>query len=116
MLFIHPMWDNESQRIGKQKCTPAGYALHMIAELIGFAGLLILLAVLGFLAWKWLAATFRVALLWLLALPLGLGVVSEVLFQYSWWLALRRGFRYDYERREASWLEQGERRTYKYTA
>ena len=34
MLFIHPMWDNESQRIGKQKCTPAGYALHVIAEMV----------------------------------------------------------------------------------
>lgn len=41
MLFIHPMWDNESQRIGKRKCTPAVYALHAIAEMIGFAGLLI---------------------------------------------------------------------------
>ena len=117
MLFIHPTWDNESQRIGKLKCTPAGYALHVIAELIGFAGLLILLAVLGFLAWEWSAAgAFRISLLWVLAPPLGLGVVSEALFQYSWWLALRKGFRYDYERREASWSESGERRTYKYTA
>ena len=115
MLFIHPMWDNESQRIGKQKCTPAGYALHGIAELIGFAGLLALLAVLGFLAWELLAGAFRASLLWLLVPPLGLGVVSEALFQYSWWLALRKGFRYDYERREASWLEQGEIRTYKNT-
>ena len=115
MLFIHPMWDDESQRIGKQKCTPTGYALHVIAELIGFLGLLILPAVLGVLAWKLLAAAFRVSLLWLLALPFGLGIVSEVLFQYSWRLARRKGFRYDYERREASWLESGER-TYKYTA
>jgi hypothetical protein len=47
------------------------------------------------------------------AVPFGLGVASEVLIQLSWWLALRRGFRYDAERREASWLEAGERRTYK---
>ena len=116
MLFIHPTWDNESQRIGKRQCTPAGYALHVIAELIGFAGLLTLLAVLGFLAWEWLAAAFRTSLLWLLGPPLGLGVVSEALSQYSWWLALRKGFRYGYEGREASWSESGERRTYKYTA
>lgn len=51
---------------------------------------------------------------WLLAAPFGLGIVSEVLFQYSWWLALRKSFRYDYERREATWLEAGERRTNKY--
>lgn len=116
MLFIHPTWDNEGQRIGKRKCTPIGYALHVIAEVMGFAGLLALLAVLGFLAWEWLAAAFRVSLLWLLAPPLGLGVVSEALFQCSWWPALRKGFRYDYELREASWFESGERRTYKYTA
>jgi hypothetical protein len=48
--------------------------------------------------------------------PFGLGIVSEVMFQYSWWLALRKGFRYDDERREASWLEAGERRKYKYPA
>ena len=41
MLFIYPMWDNESQRIGKQKCTPKGYNLHVIAELLGFIGLLV---------------------------------------------------------------------------
>jgi hypothetical protein len=117
MLFRHPTWDNEGQRIGKRKCTAAGYALHVIAELIGFAGLLSLFAVLVFLAWEWsAAAAFRVSLLWLLVPPLGLGVVSEALFQYSWWLALRNGFHYDYERREASWSESGERRTYKYTA
>jgi hypothetical protein len=116
MLFTHPMWDNESQRIGKRKCTPAGYALHVTAEVVGFAGLLILLAVLGFLAWEWIAAAFRVSLLWLLAPPLGLGVVSEALLRYSWRLALKKGFRYDCERREASWSASGQRRTYKYTA
>jgi hypothetical protein len=116
MLFIHPMWDNESQRIGKQKCTPTGYALHAIAELIGFVGLLMLLVIPAVLVWKWLAAGFRVSLFWLLSVPFGLGILSEVLYQYSWWLARRKGFRYDYERREASWLEGGERRTYKYPA
>ncbi|MFL5330499.1 MAG: hypothetical protein ACJ8C4_16470 [Gemmataceae bacterium] len=116
MLFIHPMWDHESQRIGKQKCTPAGYALHVIAELIGFLGLLLLLAVPAFLVWRWLAGTFHATLWWLFAVPFAIGVVSEVLFQLSWWLALRRGYRYDVERCEASWLEVGQRRTYKYPA
>ena len=106
------MWDNESQRIGKQKCTPTGYALHGIAEMIGFVGLLTLLAVPAVLAWKSFTGTFHASLFWLLAAPFGLGIISEVLFQYSWWLALRKGFRYDYERREASWMEGGERRTY----
>ena len=114
MLFIHPMWDHESQRIGKQKCTPTGYALHAIGEMIGFLGLVSLFVVPGVLVWKWWSEAFESSLFWLFALPFGLGVVSEVLVQFSWWLALRKGFKYDYERCEASWIEAGERRTYKY--
>jgi hypothetical protein len=115
MLFIHPMWDHESQRIGKQRCTPVGYALHVVAELIGFVGLLVLLIVPVVLVWRGVTGTFHAANLWLLAVPFGLGIISEVLFQYSWWVALRKGFHYDAERCEVSWLEGGERRTYKYT-
>src|SRR5688572_13576293 len=33
MPFINPMWDSESERIGKQKCTRLGYALHEIPGL-----------------------------------------------------------------------------------
>jgi hypothetical protein len=116
MLFIHPMWDHESQRIGKQLCAPAGYALHVVAELIGFGGLIMLLATPFVLAWRGVVGTFQTADLWLLAVSFAFGVVSEVLFQYSWRLALKRGYHYDAERCEASWLEAGERRTYKYEA
>ncbi len=38
MLFIHPMWDNESERVGMQKCTPLGYRLHHTGEGVGFFG------------------------------------------------------------------------------
>jgi hypothetical protein len=114
MLFIHPMWDHESQRIGKQKCTPMGYAIHVIAELIGFMGLLLLLVAPVVWVWKGFAGTFHISLLWLLGMPFCLGIISEVLYQYSWWLALRKGFHYDYERCEASWVEAGGRRSYKY--
>ena len=116
MLFIHPMWDNESQRIGKRLCTPAGYVLHGVAELIGFLGLVLLFVAPFALAWRVLAGTFRTADLWLLAAPFSVGIVSEVLFQISWWMALRRGYHYDAERCEASWLVAGDRRTYKYPA
>jgi hypothetical protein len=116
MFFIHPMWLHESQRIGKQKCTPTGYALHVIAELIGFVGLLLLFIVPAFLARRVFAGSFRSADLWLLAFPFGIGIVSEVLFQYSWWLARRKGFHFDYERSEASWFEAGERQTYRHPA
>ena len=114
MLFIHPMWHDESERIGKQKCTPTGYALHGIAELIGLAGLVSLFVVPGILFREWWVGTFGLRLFGLFALPVGLGIVSEVMFQFSWWLAHRKGFRYDYEQSEASWMEAGERRSYKY--
>jgi hypothetical protein len=116
MLFIHPMWSHESQRIGKQKCTPTGYALHILAELIGFIGLLFLLAVLVLLVYRGVTGTFHISLLWLLTVPVGLGVVSEVSYQYSWYLALRKGFHFDDERSEASWTDAGERQTYKWPA
>jgi hypothetical protein len=116
MLFIHPMWDNESQRIGKRKCTPFGYAIHLIAEMIGFVGLLVLIGTSVYLAYRGIAGTFDASLFWLLAVPFGLGIISEVLYQCSWVLALMKGFQYDFERREASWMEKGQRRSYKYQA
>jgi hypothetical protein len=107
MLFIHRMWFHESERIGKQKCTPADYALHTIADLLGFLGLLCLLTYLLYGAshgwsWKYLLIAFRI------------GIVSEVLFRVSWWLAMRRGFHYDDSIGESSWIEAGQKRTYKY--
>ncbi len=113
MLFFHPMWDHESERIGKQKCTPVGYAIHAIADLLGFVGLLLLLGALVYLSYRITAGTFRAALFWLVAAPVGLGLISDLLFHYSWWLARRKGFRYDVERCEATWIESGEQRSYK---
>ena len=83
---------------------------------MGFAGLLLLLASLVLMACKWFAGTFHASLLWLLAVPFLLDIISEAIFQYSWWLALRKAFHYDDERHEASWMEAGQRRTYKYPA
>jgi hypothetical protein len=90
MFFIHPMWDSESQRIGMQRCTPTGYVLHAIGEMIGFVGLLMLLAAPVILAWKWMTGTLTSPDLWLMALPFGFGILSELIVQGSWWLALRR--------------------------
>ena len=114
MLFIHPMWDHETERIGKQKCTPTGYAMHALADLLGFVGLLLLVGAFIFLGYKGIAGSFRASLLWLLAIPFGIGVVSEVLFQVSWVVALRRGFEYDPKSCVASWEENGKRITYKW--
>lgn len=115
MLFIHPMWDSETQRLGKRACTPVGYALHGIAELVGFVGLVALPVSAVVLAWKGLTHGFDRHLLKILAWPFGLGVVSEVLFQLSWWFAVRKEFRCDEANKEASWMERGERRTYRWS-
>jgi len=116
MIFINPMWDNESQRIGKQKCTPLGYSLHVIADLIGFIGLLLLLGTGAYLAYRTIAGTFHLSLLWLLAIAFIVGFIGSALYRYSWVLAEKKGFRYDYETREASWMEDGQRRIYKWKA
>jgi hypothetical protein len=116
MLFIHPMWDHESQRIGKQKCTPLGYTLHGIAEMLGFLGLLLLLGAGIYLGYRGFRGTFHTSLFWVLAAPFGLGATGELLYRYSWTLAAKKGFQYDYEKCEASWLEDGERRAYKWSA
>lgn len=114
MLFINPMWDNEAERIGKQRCTPLGYALHTISDLIGFVALLLLFGSAAYLGYRGFVGTFRASLLWLFTIPFALAIIGAILYRISWAVAHRRGFRYDYELREASWLEDGQPRTYKY--
>ena len=116
MIFINPMWDSESERIGKQMCTLWGYRLHAISDLIGIVGLLLLFATGAYLAYRGIAGSFHARLLWLMLVPLGLGLVDTALYRFSWGLALRKGFHYDPKTREASWMEDGQRRTYKWKA
>ncbi len=114
MLFFFPMWDSESQRLGKRKCTPVGYGLHIAAELIGFIALLLLIGMIGFLWYKWYKDAFYTYLFWLPVIPLGIGITAEGLYQLSWILAEMKEFEYNGETREASWMEAGERVTYKW--
>jgi hypothetical protein len=116
MLFIHPMWLHESQRIGKQKCTPIGYALHVAADLLGFFGLLFLFGSSAYLTYRAIMGLFDTALFWLLVPPLALGVVSEVLYRFSWWLALRKGYHFDYDTCEATWTDAGRPFSYKWNS
>jgi hypothetical protein len=115
MLFIHPMWDHESQRIGMQRCYPLAYEIHAVGELIGILGLLALLGTLGWMAFQRTVGGFTVQSWWLLAVPFGIGIVSEVLVQASWIMVTRRGFKYDYDKKEASWDHGGKRVVYRYT-
>jgi hypothetical protein len=114
MLFINPMWDNEAERIGKKRCTPLGYALHGISDLIGLVALLLLLSIAAYLGYRCIIGTLRASSLWLFAIPFALAAIGSLLYRISWVLARHRGFRYDYASREASWLEHGQRHTYKF--
>jgi hypothetical protein len=106
------MWFNEVERIGKKRCTPVGYALQGIGELIGFCGLLMLLGMPIYLAYRGVVGTFHWPLLWLLAVPFAIGVIDTVIVAFSWSLAHRKQFRYDDERLVSSWVEGGQERTY----
>jgi len=114
MLFIYPMWDNQSQRIGKQKCTPLGYVLHCFSTQLGSLGLLLLFVLSLYLGYRAITGSFYPLLFWLLAIPFGIGITAQILFLFSWHLAYKKGFEYDYEEREASWLENGVRVTYNF--
>lgn len=111
-MFIPRMWFDEVERVGKQRCTPLGYALHLIGELIGFVGLLSLLVVPLYLSYAAVVGTFRWTLLWLLVVPFAIGVVGSAIVGCSWSLAYRKRFHYDYERRMSTWVESGEEQAY----
>lgn len=115
MFFINPMWDNESQRIGKMKCTPLGYKLHGVSDGLGLLGLLCFLGIIIFLAISVFRSTFTFSRLWLFLIPFCLDVVASALHAYSWHLADKNGFEYDFETREASWLDNGKRIVYKWS-
>lgn len=105
-MFIHPMWESETQRLGKQRCTSIGYKLHVIAEMIGFLGLAIFLGSFVALIWSGWQTGIR-----LFIVSIATGVISKAVFEFSWWLAVRRGFHFDGS--EASWYEEGERVTFR---
>lgn len=109
-MFINPMWDSESQRVGKRECTPRGYQLHQVSDLVGFVALLLLPVTFFYLQYRDVAGSFDSSLRWLYAIPIAVAFAGTVLHRYSWLLATRKGFKYDPATSEASWLEDGQRR------
>src|SRR5262249_2224235 len=83
-MFIPRMWFDEVERIGKQRCTPIGYALQVFGELVGFFGLLILLGMPVYLACRGVVGTFNWSLLWLLTVPFVMGIVGSIIVSFSW--------------------------------
>jgi hypothetical protein len=84
-----------------------------VAHVIGIVGLLTLLGTVIYLGYTSIAGTFRASLLWFFVVPFAIALAGRALYRYSWMLPLRKGFRYDYDAREASWIENGERQTFK---
>ena len=109
------MWDSECQRLGKKKCTPFGFQLHILGDLLGATGFLALILVVGYFTYRWwFVDDFELSLLWLLLVPFGLGIAGSILFSYSWRLAYSKSFEYDDENRIASWHENGRRIEFRY--
>lgn len=106
------MWQDENQRLGKQRCTPWGYRLHQLSDLVSFGGLLLLIGILISLPLVAIFGTFRFSLLWWLVVPFLLDFCGDFLYFYSCRLAQRKNFHYDYEAQRSTWVENGEPRSY----
>ena len=113
-MFIPRIWSDEVERIGKQRCTPVGYKIQGIGELISFFGLLLLIGLPLYLAYQGFVGGFRWSLLWLLAIPFVVGVIDSFIVAFSWWMAYRKQFRYDYKCRVSRRIEGQQERKYTY--
>jgi hypothetical protein len=114
MMFVPRIWFSEVERIGKQRCTSVGYALQGVGDLMGFSGVVLLVAVPVYLVYQAIVGAFEWSLLWLLIVPFVVGIVGSTLVAFSWALAYWKKFHYDDERCESSWIEAGEKRAYTY--
>ena len=113
MIFIHPMWDSENQRLGLKACTPFGYFLHEVADGIGFVGLfLLLLGAPAFLFYRAIVHRFSWYLCWWLLVPFAIGIIGRILFEVSWRFAARKHFEYDVQTMTVRWIEAGEARVF----
>lgn len=106
------MWDSENQRLGMKACTPLGYTVRGVGDLIGYGGLILLLAMLGYLTFRFFRDQFLVRDILLLLIPLTAGVVGRLLLVVGWKLATKKQFQYDCDTRIARWIEDGHERAF----
>ena len=110
-LFIYPMWDSENQRLGMKACTPLGYAVRCIADLIGISGLLLLFVTGCHLIHRYLLGRpFESRYLLVLLVALVVGFVGRVLFEFGWALAAKKKFQHDSQTMTVKWIEDGHER------
>jgi hypothetical protein len=112
MLFIYPMWDSQSQRVGMLRCSKRGYMFQEVARILGSLGLFLLLGMFIYLIARSFLSDSTESQLWILSIPFGIGIMAQILYLYGWSLAYKKKFEYDDEKREASWEENGKRITY----
>ena len=91
-----------------------GYRLHVISDLIGFVATLCLIGVPVYLAYTGVRGRFAWNMLWLLLIPFAIAIIGNLLFRYSWHLADKKHFNYDYKNAVSTWLESGVQKSYKY--
>lgn len=110
-MFFNPVWHSEVERSGKWRCTPWGYTLHGFSDLIRFCALLFMVITMGrtiYFAVLGLGEFHRREL-WILPLALFMELIGKALYHLSWAMAHWKGFVYNQEWMEASWVENGER-------
>jgi hypothetical protein len=102
------MWDSENQRLGMRACTPLGYNVRCIADMIGFSGLISLFVILALLIHRYLLGhPFESRYLLVLLFAPVVGFVGRVLFEFGWALAAKKKFEYDSQTMTAKWIEDG---------
>jgi hypothetical protein len=89
--------------------------LHGISDLIGFIAIICLLGVIIYLAYACFRGEFISSTLWYLLVPFTIAILGNVLHSYSWYLADKRQFKYDYEKSTSTWVdESGVQQSYEY--
>ena len=112
-LFIYPMWNSENQQLGMKACTPFGYTLRCIADMIGFSGLILLFGISGVLIHRYfLRHPIESRYLLVLLVALVVGFVGRALFEFGWALAAKKKFEYDSQTMTAKWIEDGHERVF----
>lgn len=89
--------------------------LHGISDLIGFIATVSLLCVVIYVVYSGVTGEFRLSMLWLFCVSFAIAIGGNMLHSYSWHLADKRRFEYDYEKDISTWVdESGVQQSYKY--
>ena len=89
--------------------------LDVISDLIGFIALICLLGVLVYLVYARICGQFTWAMLWWLVVPFTIAIAGNILHSYSWYLADKHQFKYDYEKAISTWVNaSGVQQSHKY--